>query len=93
MVRAALRSLITSAVRPPGLRLSPTHTAAPEFGTMLAHPVAAWELAVALATTGCLTALARGLFYFRLCAGAARVSIVFIRGLHACGVLRGWPPS
>ena len=33
----------------PALSLPPTRTAAPEFGIMLAHPVAAWELAVALA--------------------------------------------
>ena len=92
-VRAALRSLITSAGRPPGLRLSPTRTTSAEFGTMLAHPVAAWELAVALATTGCCLALARGLFYFRLCAGAARASVVFIRALRACGGWRGWSPS
>ena len=51
VVRASLRSLITSAGRPPGLRLPPTHTNAPEFGTMLALPVAAVSVAQSLAKT------------------------------------------
>ena len=51
MVRAALRSLITSAGRLPGLRLSPRHTNAPEFGTMLPLPVAAVSVAQSLAKT------------------------------------------
>ena len=66
-VRAAHRSLITSAGRPPGLRHSPTCTTAPEFATMLMHPVAALSVAQSLATTGCVFALARGLLFSAMC--------------------------
>ena len=53
MVRAARRSLITSARRPPVLRLPPMRTTAQEFGTRLAHHVVSWELTGLLAMTMC----------------------------------------
>ena len=51
MVRAARRSLITSAGRSPGLRLPPTRIDAPESDTMLTLPVAAVSVAQSLAKT------------------------------------------
>ena len=51
MVRAALRSLITSAGRLPVLRLSLMRVDAPESDTMLTLPVAAVSVAQSLAKT------------------------------------------
>ena len=59
-MRAALRSRITSSGRLPVLG----RNAVPRFWYNAPAPVAAWELAVTLATAGLLWALARGSFTY-----------------------------